>query len=249
MFILKNDTICKKIEFLSEGFILRGILHLPSTEHPPVVIGSHGLLSSSESPKQIELARQCNAFGIAFFRFDHRGCGESQGDFAKVTSLGARSKDLLSAVGLMRESADTANHIGLFGSSMGAAACLAIAREARAKTVVTFAAPVRSRSVHGRIEKHYNINDTQGSLDTLNLDFDISDKLADIHNILIFHGDADTVVPFSNALEIYQKAARPKKLIRQPGGDHMMSQKAHQKHFITEAALWFKSSFGLESIQ
>ncbi len=242
---LNNDTIGKKIEFSSDGFILRGTLHLPGTEYPPVVIGSHGLLSSSDSPKQIELARQCNSFGIAYFRFDHRGCGESQGDFAKVTSLSARSKDLLSAVKLMRANSQTANRFGFFGSSMGGAACLAVASEARAEAVVTFAAPVRSRSVNSSIENQFNVNDPQRSPETLRLNFDISDKLKDIHNILIFHGDADTVVPFSNALEIYQKAAKPKKLVRQQAGDHMMSQQAHQQYFIRKAALWFKSSFGL----
>jgi len=62
-----------------------------------------------------------------------------------------------------------------------------------------------------------------------------------------FHGEADNVVPFSDALEIYQKARNPKKLIRQPGGNHLMSNQVHQKEFIREAALWFKTYFELSS--
>ena len=79
MIMLKSETnsICKKITFSSNGFLLSGALHLPTTDLPPVVIGSHGLLSNSSSPKQIQLARKCNEYGIAFFRFDHRGCGQS----------------------------------------------------------------------------------------------------------------------------------------------------------------------------
>lgn len=245
---LKSETICKKLEFSSDGFQLRGMLHLPAVESPAIVIGSHGLLSSSDSPKQIELARRCNAFGIAFFRFDHRGCGQSQGDFAKVTSLSARTRDLLAAVGLMRENADTGNRVGLFGSSMGGATCLSAAGEARAKSLVTFAAPVRSRSINGTIETQHHPEGSRPQLDKLDLEFNISDKLADIHHILIFHGEADNVVPFSDALEIYHKARNPKKLIRQPGGDHLMSNQTHQKQFIRQAALWFKSFFELQSL-
>jgi alpha-beta hydrolase superfamily lysophospholipase len=235
------DSVCKKLDFLSDGFLLHGTLHLPAVKAPPVVIGSHGLLSSSDSPKQIELARRCNAHGIAFFRFDHRGCGESQGDFVGETSLSARSRDLRDAINLMRASAQTGHHIGLFGSSMGGATCLSVAGDARISSLVTFAAPLRSKSIGRSLESHKSMEDPWPSLDKLDLDYDISDKLSRIHHILIFHGEADTVVPFSDALEIHQKACEPKKLIRQPGGDHLMSNKTHQKQFIREAALWFKT--------
>ncbi len=78
-----EKSIIKDISFFSDGFKLKGYLHLPSTNRPPVVIGSHGLYSSSSSPKQIALADQCNRFGIAYFRFDHRGCGGSEGKFGE----------------------------------------------------------------------------------------------------------------------------------------------------------------------
>jgi predicted acyl esterase len=91
----KSGDLIKKITFLSDGFKLYGTLHLPPAERPPVVIGSHGLLSSSSSPKQIALARACTAAGIAYFRFDHRGRGKSEGVFKEVTSLKARCTDLL----------------------------------------------------------------------------------------------------------------------------------------------------------
>jgi alpha-beta hydrolase superfamily lysophospholipase len=246
---LKPETICKKLEFSSDGYQLRGILHLPALNSPAIVIGSHGLLSSSDSPKQIELARRCNAFGIAYFRFDHRGCGRSQGDFAEVTSLSARSSDLLAAVRLMREHTDTGNQVGLFGSSMGGATCLAAAVEAKAESLVTFAAPVRSRSLNGKSKKQHNPDGTPSQLDKLDLEFDISEKLAGIRHILIFHGETDNVVPFSDALEIYQKVQEPKKLIRQSGGDHLMSNPLHQKEFIRETALWFKTYFELSCPQ
>jgi alpha-beta hydrolase superfamily lysophospholipase len=72
----------EEIMFSSDGLCLRGTLHRPSCDLPPVVIGSHGLLSSRRSPKQIALANRCCRYGMAFFRFDHRGVGDSQGPFA-----------------------------------------------------------------------------------------------------------------------------------------------------------------------
>ena len=227
-------SICKKISFLSDNFLLRGILHIPAVEKGPVVIGSHGLLSSGNSPKQIELARRCNDFGIAFFRFDHRGCGKSEGVFKEVTSLDARRTDILSAIETIRGQGYIGSRIGLFGSSMGGAACISAAGTTKIDSMVVSAAPLRSRMIK-------RPEGTEDEVEYKKLSFDISGKLSGINNILIFHGDADQVVPFSNALELYEKAGDTKKLIIQKNGDHMMSNKAHQEEFIREAGLWFKN--------
>ncbi|UCE56128.1 MAG: alpha/beta hydrolase, partial [Desulfobacterales bacterium] len=71
--------------------------------------------------------------------------------------------------------------------------------------------------------------------------FDITEKLSKISNILIFHGEADTVVPVSHAHEIFKRVGEPKRLIIQKCGDHRMSNINHQESFIHEASLWFKS--------
>ena len=85
-------------------------------------------------------------------------------------------------------------------------------------------------------------------LDAQKRSFDIADRLSKISNILIFHGDADDVVPFFHAKVIYQLAKQPKKLIQQNQGDHPMSDEAHQKIFIEEAALWFSRGLTLPSL-
>jgi alpha-beta hydrolase superfamily lysophospholipase len=233
----------KNITFSSNGFILRGTLHLPATERPPVVIGSHGLFSSSSSPKQIALAKQCNACGIAFFRFDHRGCGQSDGIFKDVTSLEARCNDLISAIKIIQNRKDTGSRIGLFGSSMGGAACISVAAMFDVDSIVINAAPVHNKSIIEAMEKSGEADALNPPLDKKYLQWDISDKLSVLHHILIFHGDSDDLVPLSNAKEIYEKAGDPKKLISQKGGDHRMSNKKHQENFAVESALWFKSCF------
>ncbi|MBT8374828.1 MAG: alpha/beta hydrolase, partial [Deltaproteobacteria bacterium] len=100
-------------------------------------------------------------------------------------------------------------------------------------SMVVNAAPLRSRMIKSPAEK-------KDKPEYQRLSFDISSKLSQIKNILIFHGDADQVVPFSNAIEIYEKTRDTKRLIIQKNGDHLMSNQTHQKEFIREAGLWFK---------
>ena len=134
-----------EIRFDSDDLVLCGTLHLPANDHPPIIIGSHGLYSNRNSPKQIALARACNALEMAYFRFDHRGCGSSQGEFEQVTSLANRCTDLKMAVAAIKNRPEIGPGIGLFGSSMGGTVCLSTAAMIEANTVVTFAAPLCSR--------------------------------------------------------------------------------------------------------
>jgi len=240
-----EKSIIKDISFFSDGFKLKGYLHLPSAHRPPVVIGCHGLYSSSSSPKQIALADQCNRLGIAYFRFDHRGCGGSEGKFEKVTSLEARCRDLADAVAVITATSDTADRFGLFGSSMGGTVCLSVAGELGANAVVTFAAPIGSRILENGRPMLESSDTPEIFLDAQKRRFDITDRLPAIGNILIFHGEADDVVPFSHAEKIYRLVQQPKKLIKQKQGDHPMSNKAHQNVFIREASLWFRQGLAM----
>lgn len=235
----------QKISYYSNGLLLSGTLHLPSAERSPLVIGSHGLYSSSESPKQIALAARCNRLGIAYFRFDHRGCGASQGEFEKVTSLEARCQDLIDAVATLKRRTTSGDRIGLFGSSMGGTVCLSVAAELGTGAVVTFAAPIRSHLQNEMPPRASPARSHGIFFDAAKHPFDISGRIGKIRNLLVIHGDADEVVPVGHAREIYNLAQDPKKLIIQPNGDHPMSNRVHQDEFMREASLWFAD--GLES--
>jgi len=218
------------VSFRSDGYMLAGSLHLPGTHAAPIVIGCHGLMADRNSPKQVGLAQACGRRGIGYFRFDHRGCGDSQGAFNQLTSLAGRQQDLLDALRYVR-SLDTCNgKIGLFGSSMGGAVCLSVHDTADVAVMVTFAAPLHNRFSHA--DNH-----------PPNLSFDITDESRQVKNILILHGEHDEVVPLSHARSLYGHASHPKKLIIQPGGDHRMSNPDHQNTFIRESVKWYAKSF------
>ena len=221
----------ESVAWRADGFEIRGHLHLPRDAYPPVVIGSHGLLADSTSPKQLALADACNRAGMAYLRFDHRGCGQSSGRLQQVTSLEGRCNDLRGALHLVRERSDLANRCAMFGSSFGGTVCLAVAAETMPIPLVTFAAPVRHQTI--------NRPPPGGPPDDFRLTFDISAALTQVAQIHVFHGDADELVPMSNALEIFHAAADPKRITLQKDGDHRMTHPKHQKHFVRDAVKWF----------
>ena len=233
----KRDSVPEAIVFKSDEFKLKGYLHLPPAPSPPFVIGCHGLFSAKNSPKQIELARQCNRLNMAYFRFDHRGCGESTAPFEDVTSLNKRCVDLKAAANMLRARNDLGNHMGLFGSSMGGSVCLAAAGDLAARAVVTWAAPIRSADL-----VRPQTRSTAGSNTPFKDNpFDISNRLTGLSHIHIFHGDADETVPLPHAEEIYARVNEPKKLSVFPLSDHRMSRPSDQQVFQREAARWFQA--------
>ena len=233
----KPTPIVEEILFSSDEFLLKGYLHRPALTRPPFVIGSHGLFSDKNSPKQTKLAQHCNQRNLAYFRFDHRGCGDSKAPLDVVTSLETRCTDLKAAAKMLKSRGDLGDHMGLFGSSMGGSVCLAVAHDLAALAIATWAAPLRSADL---VSQHA---ETNGDANTpfKKHPFDISSPLAGLQNILILHGDADEIVPLSHAQEMYERVGEPKKLLVFPQSDHRMRNPADQQTFFRETTLWFQA--------
>jgi len=248
-------TSKENIEFYADNILIKGILHLPDKKHVnksiPLVIGSHGLEGSKYSAKQTILSKILPQNNIGFLRFDHRGCGDSGGDFLKDTSVPNRASDFIHAVKYLIDNKIAAHKIGIFGSSLGGSTCIEAWKDIEKMDIdlagcVLCAAPVKSRTIEN-IPVHEKTNDNQPGLPMSffveNLDFDLSDKIANIRNVLIFHGKADEVVPVENAQAIYEKSKGLKKLILFENGDHQTSSIQDQKIFEQETLKWFKAIF------
>jgi alpha-beta hydrolase superfamily lysophospholipase len=219
----------------SDGLLLSGVLHMPPTLSKGVVIGCHGLMADKNSPKQTQLADRCNAKGMAYLRFDHRGCGQSEGDFDKDTTLANRASDLLSAVKAVYRFFEKKIPIGLFGSSLGGSVCLTVLDRISPLAVVTLAAPVQSRSI--KIPEASPSSLIEEMMKN-RLAFDISGTLGSAHHILILHGTRDATVPVENAHTLFSIAGEPKELMLLEGADHRVSDRNNQKKFIEASVAW-----------
>lgn len=228
----------KSFNFIVDNLTLQGWLHLPDNHPcPNFVIGSHGLLSTGASPKQIALANALNALGVAYIRFDHRGVGQSMGDFAVVTTLQNRTRDLLAVYEYARDNFDLGPKLGLFGSSLGGATCINAFAQLKPAAVVSIAAPLASADILPR--GNYtdpNLKFFQNSSKS----FDLRQQLKVLNHILIIHGTADEIVPCAHGQQIYDAAKEPKQLLLLGSSDHTISAPKHQKAFINAAVSWYK---------
>lgn len=246
---MKNQT---PISFKSGTRTLQGVLHMPEAPNPPLVVGSHGLEGTMNSAKQTLLAEILPAGGIAFLRFDHRGCGSSQGDFLTDTSLDKRVADMTAAVRHALDMAILDGRVGLFGSSLGGSTAVETWHRLKALNIcpagiVVCAALIQSRTIE---TIPLGANERRGPLPMSffenNLLFDLTARAEALKNILIFHGDHDRVVPLKNGETLFRLVKEPKKMIVHKMGDHRMSSIRDQKEFARESLAWYRAIFRIK---
>ncbi|VTR64216.1 conserved hypothetical protein [Desulfosarcina cetonica] len=198
-------------------------------------------MADKNSPKQIDLANHCTSVGFAYFRFDHRGCGDSEGNFQTDTTLEGRTADLVSAARKMSDLFGSPSlPLGLFGSSLGGTVCLTAAGQLMPFSIVTLAAPVQSKTIQLPDNSPQSL---KTEVNQNRLQFNIASLLSAIHHILIVHGSDDGTVNIQNAHTIFKLAQAPKKQLILEKGDHRITNEQHQKHYIEEAVQWYLDCF------
>jgi len=200
-----------------------GVIHWPKEVPAPLVIGSHGLFSSKESSKFILLGERFSEEGIAFLRYDHQGCGESEGEL--VGDPRSRFKDLESIFEfVMAHPLAKKESVGLFGSSLGGfISILKGAKDPRVKALVLLATPLSLKGLKGAKA------------------LDIKEEIRKVKNTLIIHGTQDEVVPFSEAQRLFELAQEPKKFAPLPGADHRISAPEDRLKVVKLSLDWFKN--------
>ncbi|GHF96254.1 alpha/beta hydrolase [Deinococcus piscis] len=113
------------VRFQVEGEQVVGLLHLPTGERPaqgwPALLMLHGFTGHKSGEHRLHtlFARQMAARGMVALRFDFRGYGDSQGDFADVTPA-RQLADVQAAAGWLRAHPDTdPQRLSLLGHSLG----------------------------------------------------------------------------------------------------------------------------------
>lgn len=105
------------------GHILRGMEHMPSGHDGPcpAVILLHGFTANKlqEHRMYLKLCRRLEGMGIACFRFDFLGSGESDGDFIDMT-VSREIEEAKSILAMVRaDSRIDPERVTLLGLSMG----------------------------------------------------------------------------------------------------------------------------------
>lgn len=210
---------------------LRGFFHKPNQDKHPVCLIFHGFTGQKTGTKfcYVQLARMLEAKGIATFRFDFLGSGESDGNFVDMTF-----QDELSCARVILEETlkmENCTEIYVLGHSMGGAVASELAKlyPDQIKKLVLWAPafnlPDALLYLTGQIEraKTYDHNGYEISdifvQDILNRDFY---KDLDIYknNLLIIHGTKDTTVPYSISKKYLAGFHKNLKFIAIKDGNH-----------------------------
>lgn len=114
----------KAIELVVNGLTLRGMEHVPDSaaEQPvPAAVIFHGFTGTHIEPHRmfVKLSRALEKAGIAAFRFDFSGSGNSDGDFEDMTASGeiTEAKAILQHV--RQDPRILSDQVSLIGLSMG----------------------------------------------------------------------------------------------------------------------------------
>ena len=224
---------------VSNGFEIHGRVHLPVHCPAPAVICSHGLFSSKDSPKFIAMARHLAERGLVAVRYDHCGCGDSQGRIGDTT-LSSRLVDLQAVYAYVsRQSAWVDGPMGLMGSSMGGLVSLwATATSGAFRATVAWATPWQISKPSKNSTAGLTVLDDAFFKDFRQ--YRLDRVLGGLRRCMIVHGRDDKLVPVTHAHRIYQQLATPKCLRILPGADHRFSNALHRQNAIryTTAFLW-----------
>ena len=186
---------------------LRGFFHKPVCDHHPVCLIFHGFTGQKTGTKfcYVQLSRMLEAKGIASFRFDFLGSGESDGNFVDMTF-----KDELACARVILEETmkmENCTEIYVLGHSMGGAVASELAKlypNVIKKLVLwapAFNLPAALEYLTGQVERSesydhngYEISDAFVE-DILSRDF-YQDLDTYQNDLLIIHGTKDTTVPY-----------------------------------------------------
>lgn len=251
----------EKVVFTSGGNQLAGVINLPSRLPCSVVILLHGGTNTKEDcPLFDRLVPFLNGLGIATFRFDFFGSGESDGLFKEKT-VKILDQNIADAVQLVAEDSRFTN-IGLFGRSLSGGQVLYWEDEQIKSRVVHsasihpfddirrfYAEEIEDLLAHPEKDMALIVSDPRivkgeyGYSRTLLDGFKYfphraAQSLTKLKNVCIFQGDADPETTVEEAIKLYQKIGGTKELHLIAGANHKYVGSEEEVAWLT--ARWFK---------
>jgi dienelactone hydrolase len=225
----------RDVTFSIRGMRVSGVLHLPDRRSPPCVIVSHGLFSTKDSDKYVELGARLAREGLAMVRFDFLGCGQSEGRLEDCTITG-RLEELEAVMGFVRTEMGLGGTIGLMGSSFGGyISLLTAAQKPDVRAIVTWATPYRFSQPDPNSREVPSVGDAFYE-DVKN--YDLVSVLQNVRHCLVIHGDMDELVPLTHASLICENVREPKRLEIINGADHRFTNPHHRERAYRLTGAW-----------
>ncbi len=235
------------------GTTLAGRLDMPGEEIPETVaLFAHCFTCSKDFKAVAHIGRALTDAGMAVFRFDFTGLGESLGAFADTT-FSSNVNDLVAAAGFLER--EYRAPVLLIGHSLGGAAVLQAARRIPAsRAVVTIGAPADPGHVMRHMETARQQFEKTGEadvmlagrrirlkktfLDDLN-GRSMADTIQHLNRaLLILHSPLDEVVGIENAAAIFAAARHPKSFLCLDRADHLLTDRADSRYAGQMIAAW-----------
>ncbi len=241
------------------GHGIAAILSTPAGPTTRLAVLSHGFLSGKNSTTNKNLTRLLNERGIATFRFDFFGQGDSDGPFEELTTTLAvhqahAALDLVAARGY--------DSIGLVGSSFGGLVAILTAAQrgdiaclALKCPVVDFAEELRitfGLEELARWQATNTIPNMMGGSDRVRLRYGFyEDCLKQIAYgpaehitapTLIVQGEQDECVPLHQSRRLHDRLGGVKRLDLLPDTDHQFTRREDFHQMTTSIVDWLVSN-------
>lgn len=246
----------RKIYFTNRrGYILASALDLPDKGNA----GTFAMLvpcftCTKDLKAMVNISSALTDEGIAVFRFDFTGLGESEGNFTDM-NYSKMLEDMVDAAEYLK------NNFGepklLAGHSLGGCIVLETAISIPSvKAVITIASPSEPSNLSGKLPKTRQkaLRDGIAETEIGGVKFKLTrDFFEDIEShhlepfirklkkpLLVMHSPADTYGSIENGLNIFETAGQPKSFISLDNIDHLMLNKVDARYVGKLIAVWAK---------
>lgn len=243
----------RHVEIESNGYTLRGYLHLPDNiKNPPLVCIFHGFTGNKMEDHFyfVRLSRELESKGVASLRMDFMGSGESDGNFVDMTPETEieDGKNIIDWAYNLKEI--DKNNISIFGFSMGGmvGAIVASERSNKVKSLCIASPAANLEDIFESYfkdlkEQYVNVNGLMLSRKALEniKSIDTIERAKDFDgNVLIIQGMEDSTVP-PEVSERYKRiyGSRVNYFYIQ-GADHGYRDKQQEDILINKICDYFK---------
>lgn len=252
------------------GCKLFGVFHKPITDRPvPAVMMCHGFAGTKVGRYRmyVRLSEALAKAGIASFRLDFRGCGDSEGNFLDTTLEGQIEDTLLGTKFLEDQEGIDKSRIGMLGRSLGGPVAVCAARRyGNIKSLALWAAVFHGAPWQAQFEQARKAREANPNLKgpllfqghptnpelviqllSMNLEKEM-DQLKDTP-FLCIHSEKDEVVDMAHA-ELFRKlrglVKAPSEFVRLLLSSHDFSDHGEQEETIKLTVNWYRRTLDVE---